>query len=98
MLTNPDIDVMLHNELNKIGNKFSLITLVAKRAANLRSGNPPLVDVPCRNPVSIALHEIAQGKVSARHPVEGETTPGHHEDDAAAAALAAALGHISLGE
>jgi DNA-directed RNA polymerase omega subunit len=97
MLTNPDIDVMLHNEDNIIGNKFALITLVAKRAANLRSGNPPLVDVPCRNPVSIALHEIAQGKVSARHPVAGETSPGH-EDDAAAAALAAALGHISLGD
>jgi DNA-directed RNA polymerase omega subunit len=97
MLTSPDIDVMLHNEDNKIGNKFALITLVAKRAANLRSGNPPLVDVPCRNPVSIALHEIAQGKVSARHPVAGETTPGH-EDDAAAAALAAALGHISMGD
>lgn len=97
MLTSPDIDVMLHNESNQIGNKFSLITLVAKRAANLRSGSPPLVDVNCRNPVSVALHEISQGKVSSRHPVAGETTPGH-EDDAAAAALAAALGHISLGE
>ncbi len=78
MLTNPDIDVMLHNEANQIGNKFSLITLVAKRAANLRSGNPPLVDVPCRNPVSVALHEISQGKVSSRHPVAGAvsvTTP-----------------------
>jgi hypothetical protein len=45
----------------------------------------------------VALHEIAQGKVSSRFPVAGESAPGH-EDDAAAAALAAALGHMSLGE
>lgn len=96
MLTSPDIDVMLYNQGEQIGNKFSLITLVAKRAANLRSGNPPLVDVPCRNPVSTALFEIAAGKVSARHPVEGEL-PAMEGDDADALALAASLGYEALG-
>lgn len=97
MLTSPDIDVMLHNQSLQVGNKFSLITLVAKRAANLRSGSPPLVDVDCRNPVSVALYEISEGKVGARYPTESEPQMIPQED-AAAAAIAAALGHMTRGD
>lgn len=66
MLISPDSQAMLCSPGSTLGNRFSLITLVRKRAANLVDGSPRLVDTESRNPVSIALEEISQGKVRPR--------------------------------
>lgn len=91
MLIEPDVDVLLHDASRELGNKFCLITLVRKRSAHLRDGSPPLVDVPCRNPVSIALHEIYQGKVKSG--TSKAEAPEVNAKDSEAAILAAILGH-----
>ena len=72
MLTEPDSQSLLCAPGRSLGNRFSLITLVRKRAQNLVDGSPPLVDTESRNAVSVALQEIEQGKVLAR----GSGTPG----------------------
>jgi DNA-directed RNA polymerase omega subunit len=57
MLPNPDI-------LNDYPHgKFVLSNLAAKRAQQLRAGAPPLVHVESRHELTIALAEIAAGKI-----------------------------------
>lgn len=47
----------------KLGSRFDLVIAAAKRAGQIKDGAPPLVDTHFRNPLSIALEEIAAGKV-----------------------------------
>lgn len=49
--------------LEKWGSKYSLVVLAAKRAKQIKSGAPPLINTTSRNPLTIALEEIAAGKV-----------------------------------
>lgn len=43
--------------------KFVLANLAAKRAKQIKEGAPPLVRIDSSHPLSIALEEIAQGKI-----------------------------------
>ena len=66
--------------LDRVGSKFTLVTLAAKRAREINSyynqlgeGRaefiPPLVETGLKSkPLSIALEEIAEGKVDAERP------------------------------
>lgn len=45
--------------------KFVLSNLAAKRAKQLKEGAPPLVRIESNHPLSIALAEIAAGKIKA---------------------------------
>lgn len=71
----PRIDVLL----TKIDSKYGLVTMAAKRARQINNyyrsreeGSiddipPPLVDTRSRNILTIALEEIAQGKIDYRY-------------------------------
>jgi DNA-directed RNA polymerase subunit omega len=48
--------------------KFVLSNLAAKRAKQLREGAPPLVQVDSNHPLTIALAEIAAGKIKPVMP------------------------------
>jgi len=52
------------DKLENWGSKFALVTLAAKRAKQLKSGARSLVDTDSRNPLTVALEEIAAGKVT----------------------------------
>ena len=63
--------------LEKWGSKYSLVVLAAKRAKQIKSGAPPLVATSSRNPLTIALEEIAAGKIFcqvADHDILPKTT------------------------
>lgn len=63
--------------LENWGSKYSLVVLAAKRAKQLKSGAPPLIQTSSRNPLTIALEEIAAGKVQcqvADHDILPKTT------------------------
>ena len=47
-----------------VGSKYSLVIAVAKRAKQLRDGAPRLVECKSKNLITIALEEIAAGKVN----------------------------------
>jgi DNA-directed RNA polymerase subunit omega len=51
----------------RVGGKYSLVILVAKRARQLREGAPKLVQTTSTNPITIALQEITEGKLAADH-------------------------------
>lgn len=56
------------DKLENWGSKYALVTLAAKRAKQLKSGAPPLIDTESRNPLTVALEEIAAGKVTCDVP------------------------------
>ena len=63
MFPSPDI-------LNEVEyGRFVLTNLAAKRAKQIKEGAPPLVRIDSSHPLSIALAEIAQGKI---RPLFGE--------------------------
>ena len=68
MLPSPDI-------LNEFQyGKYVLSNLAAKRAKQLREGAPPLVQIESNHPLTIALAEIAAGKIKPILPSALETT------------------------
>ena len=71
---------------DKCSNRFELVVAVAARSKQLKEGARPLVDCGSRNPITIAMHEIAQGKVRIIHDGEGATqveeAPGAPDEDA----------------
>lgn len=62
---------MIYPEADKLeswGSKYALVTLAARRAKQIKSGAAPLVDTASRNPLTIALEEIAAGKITCDVP------------------------------
>lgn len=57
------------------GSKYALVTLAAKRAKQIKSGAPPLIDTDSRNPLTIALEEIAAGRITCEIP-DVDAVPG----------------------
>ncbi len=53
----------LQSLVKKTSSRYALVIAVAKRARMIAEGDAPLSDYPCDKPVSIAVHEIADGSV-----------------------------------
>ncbi len=58
-MTSPTLESLLA----RVENKYALINGVAKRARQLKEGHLPMVDIVSTSPVTVALEEIAAGKV-----------------------------------
>jgi DNA-directed RNA polymerase subunit omega len=48
---------------DKVDSKYTLVVAVAKRARQIIDGQPKLTKVESNKPVTIALHEIGEGKI-----------------------------------
>ncbi len=69
------------------GGKYTLARAIAERARQLQSGESiPLVEVKTPNPLSVAIDEIVNGKISFRVAADpGEVTRASIIQDLAAA-------------
>ena len=56
----------------KVGSRYSLVVIAAKRAKQIKEGAPVLIDTLSTNPLTIAMEEIAAGKVTI---LESSITP-----------------------
>jgi DNA-directed RNA polymerase subunit omega len=56
----PPLDVLL----KEVDCKYTLSVLAAKRAREILSGEIPLIESQSNKPVTIALEEIAAGKIT----------------------------------
>ena len=66
------------------GGKYNLARAVAERARQLQSGeSTPLVEVKSPNPLSVAIEEIVQGKISFTVTKEGEVGHSDYIDESA---------------
>jgi DNA-directed RNA polymerase subunit omega len=59
---------------DKVKSRYSLVILSAKRAKQIKEGAPILIETTSTNPLTIALEEIAAGKVTAVE-IEAELVP-----------------------
>ncbi|MBI2264726.1 MAG: DNA-directed RNA polymerase subunit omega [Armatimonadetes bacterium] len=66
-MTEPSVDALLP----MVDCKFSLITMVLKRARQINNGAPKLIETDSIKPVTIALEEIAAGKIQLSRPKDG---------------------------
>jgi DNA-directed RNA polymerase subunit omega len=66
--------------LRKVGSRFELVILAARRAKMIMKGAKPLVDADNRSIVT-ALREVASGKVRFNRPDDKEkgSEPSGHE-------------------
>jgi len=60
------------NELTeKVDSRYTLVVAVAKRARQLVEGSKPLVSVESDRPVTIAVHELNERKITYKRTKEG---------------------------
>ena len=67
MLLYPPIDEIKQ----KADSRYTLVIMAAKRARDLVSGKPELVEIDNYVPISIAAEEIVQDKITYREPSQG---------------------------
>jgi DNA-directed RNA polymerase subunit omega len=60
----------LEELLEQVDSKYALVLAAAKRARQLKEGGLPLVDIDSTNPVTIALEEIATGRIRVEAPAD----------------------------
>lgn len=61
--------------VDRVGSCYSVVVAAAKRAKQIKDGAPPLVQSDSRNPLTIALHEIAVGLVEITEPIAPSEQP-----------------------
>ena len=57
------MDVLVEELIERLGGSYNLVVAAAQRAEQLRNGAKPLVDTDSRNPLTIALEELAAGQI-----------------------------------
>lgn len=63
-MTNSMIDPSILDLLEKVDNRYALVVVASKRARQLVAGEKKLIDIDSNKPVTIAINEINEGKVS----------------------------------
>ena len=66
-MINPSIDTLV----TKVDSKYTLVVLAAKRAREIMDGSVTTVDSKSHKQVTLALEEIAQGKITYERTKSG---------------------------
>lgn len=66
-MINPHLDLLLEN----VDCKYTLAVFAAKRAREIMNGESALIESQSDKPVTIALEEIAQGKIVSQRTKTG---------------------------
>jgi DNA-directed RNA polymerase subunit omega len=61
--------ITIEDCLKKVGNRFLLVNIVAKRVRQIREGSDYLVSSPKNEDVVIALREVAAGRIKLKEPI-----------------------------
>ena len=61
MMVKPSVNQLL--DMEGIDNRYTLVIMTSKRARELASGAVPKTQVKEESPVTLAVNEIAEGKV-----------------------------------
>ena len=59
-MVHPSLDVLV----KKVDSKYTLVVMASKRARSLMDGQNALTDSKSNKPVTVALEEIAQDKIT----------------------------------
>jgi len=75
---------------DKADSRYTLVILAARRAKQLKEGAPKLIETKSNNPLTIALEEIAAGKITYSVPSHDESISSQPDRDRAEAMAEAA--------
>lgn len=64
MASNSMINPSIVSLLEKVDNRYSLVVVTARRARQLIDGAEPLTNVDSTKPVTVAINEVNEGKIS----------------------------------
>ncbi|WPC40743.1 DNA-directed RNA polymerase subunit omega [Clostridium sp. JS66] len=70
-MSNSMINPSVVDLLKKVDNRYTLVTMTAKRARQLIEGAEPMVRITSTKPVTIAINEISQGAITYTTVREG---------------------------
>ncbi|MBI6875062.1 DNA-directed RNA polymerase subunit omega [Clostridium aciditolerans] len=70
-MNNSMINPSIVELLKKVDNRYTLVTMTAKRARQLIQGEEPLVRTNSTKPVTISINEINQGAITYETIREG---------------------------
>ncbi|RTE85775.1 MULTISPECIES: DNA-directed RNA polymerase subunit omega [Gammaproteobacteria] len=91
--------VTVEDAVEKIGNRFDLILVAARRARQIANyGKQPMVETSNEKPTVIALREIEAGLVDAARLDEEEQAAQYAQDEAEVAAMTALQHSENAGE
>lgn len=62
-MINSMINPSIVSLLEKVDNRYALVVVTAKRARQLIAGEKRLTEIESNKPVTIAIHEISEGKI-----------------------------------
>jgi DNA-directed RNA polymerase subunit omega len=63
-MNNSMINPSIVSLLEKVDNRYSLVVVTARRARQLIDGAEPMVKIDSSKPVTIAINEINEGKIT----------------------------------
>lgn len=63
-MNNSMINPSVMDLLNKVDDRYSLVTITSKRARQLIDGRNPLVETKSKKALTIAIKEVNEGEVS----------------------------------
>ena len=66
-------------DVNKVGGRFKLSTLIQKRLVQLNAGSRPLIESPSEDKMDIVLQEVLQDKIFLDTSNEIKITGDLHE-------------------
>ncbi|MBC2578980.1 DNA-directed RNA polymerase subunit omega [Clostridium sp. DJ247] len=70
-MSNSMINPSIIELLEKVDNRYTLVTMTSKRARQIIQGEDPLVRVNSTKPVTIAINEINEGAITYETIREG---------------------------
>lgn len=70
-MSNSMINPSIVDLLKKVESRYTLVVVTAKRARQLIQGDEPLIETDITKPVSVAINEISEGKVTYEKVKEG---------------------------
>ncbi|MBU5590877.1 DNA-directed RNA polymerase subunit omega [Clostridium sp. MSJ-4] len=66
-MINPSITTLLE----KVDNRYTLVTVTSKRARQIIEGADPMVDVESKKPLTQAINEVGEGFINYETVKEG---------------------------
>lgn len=70
-MNNSMINPSIVELLNKVDNRYTLVTVTAKRARQLIEGANPMVRIPSNKPLTVAINEVNAGNILYETQKEG---------------------------
>jgi DNA-directed RNA polymerase subunit omega len=58
--------------LQKVDDRYSLVTITSKRARQIIDGSKPLIDIKSNKPLTIAINEVNEGEINFDAPGKKE--------------------------